>query len=66
MYHPAHFVKFTTDLEGDGTLDTFDALVPGHVSAGQTLPLLYVFQNGQLEKKTDVPHGSEEQGDTWH
>lgn len=66
MYHVAHFVKFTTDVNGDGELEDYDALVPGKVTDGQTLPLLYAIQGAQVERHEDIPHGDSSKGNTWH
>lgn len=61
-----HAVKFTDRLSTGGDLQDVDALVLGPVTAGETISNLYAIENGVLEKKTSVPHGSSEQGYTWH
>jgi len=65
MHKAIHGVKFTTDV-GDG-LQSYDALVFGTMpTEGSTISELYAIVDGQLKKETSVPHGSAEQGRTWH
>lgn len=59
-------VKFTDRLGEDQDLEDFDALAFGTAEDGSTIASLYVIQGGSLEHKTSVPHGSSEQGFTWH
>jgi hypothetical protein len=60
--HAVHYV--TGDL-GDG-LQTVDALVLGAApESGATLDRLYAIENGVLNLKVSVPHGSAAQGHTW-
>ena len=61
-----HFVKFTDRLSTGGDLEDVDAIVLGTVTSGETIGKLYAIEHGVLEAKTDVPHGSSEQGYTWH
>lgn len=61
-----HAVKFTDRLSEGSDLESVDALVLGPVTAGATISKLYAIENGTLQEKTSVPHGSPEQGYTWH
>jgi hypothetical protein len=61
-----HAVKFTDRLSEGGDLESVDALAFGPTEHGKTIAKLYAIENGTLQEKTSVPHGSPEQGYTWH